>query len=57
MASKNKQFHNKKDNVTVKWVKRAQMWCRTIIKDNNQKQEWYSRAAKPSAKVENQEEA
>ena len=57
MASKNKQFHNKKDNVTVKWVKRAQMWCRTIIKNNNQKQEWYSRAAKPSAKVENQEEA
>lgn len=56
MASKNRQIHNKKDNVTVKWVKRARMWCRTIIKDNNQKQEWYSYDAKPSTKIEDKEE-
>jgi len=48
MASKNTQFHNKKDNITVKWVKRAQMWCRTIIKDNKQTQEWFSEKPKIS---------
>jgi hypothetical protein len=50
MASKNTQFHAKKDNITVKWVKRANMWCKTIIKENNQKQEWFSRSNKPSTK-------
>jgi hypothetical protein len=48
MASKNTQIHIKKDNVTIKWVKRAQMWCRTTIKDNKQTQEWFSKNAKPS---------
>jgi len=47
MASKNKAFHNKKDNITVKWVKRAQMWCRTTILDNKQTQEWFSKNEKP----------
>lgn len=47
MASKNTQYHNKKDNVTVKWVKRAQMWCRTTILDNKQTQEWFSKNEKP----------
>jgi len=48
VASKNTKIHIKKDNITVKWVKRANMWCKTIIKDNNQKQEWFSRSSKPS---------
>lgn len=48
MASKNTQFHNKPDTVTVKWVKKANMWCRTIIKDNKQTIEWFSKHEKPT---------
>jgi hypothetical protein len=57
MAGKKAQIHNKKDSITVKWVKRAQMWCKTIIKDNSQKQEWFSRDAKPSTQDKNQKDA
>lgn len=48
MASKNTQFHDKPDSVSVKWVKKAQMWCRTTIVDNKQTIEWFS--TEPSIK-------
>jgi hypothetical protein len=51
MASKNRQMHNKKDIVNIKWVKKAHMWCRTIIKDNKQTQEWYNSNNKPKKEV------
>lgn len=47
MASKNTQFHDKPDTVTVKWVKKAQMWCKTTIVDNKQTIEWFSKGNKP----------
>lgn len=47
MASKNKEFHDKEDMVSVKWVKKAQMWCKTTIKDNKQTIEWFSKNQKP----------
>lgn len=48
MASKNTQFHDKPDTVTVKWVKKAQMWCKTTIVDNKQTIEWFSKGNKPN---------
>ena len=53
MASKNTQHHIKKDMVSVKWVKKANMWCRTTIIDNKQTQEWFSRDARPDKKTQN----
>lgn len=48
MASKNTQFHDKPDSISVKWVKKAQMWCRTTVVDNKQTIEWFS--TEPSTK-------
>jgi hypothetical protein len=48
MASKNTQFHKKDDMVSVKWVKKAQMWAKTTIIDNKQTIEWFSKNEKPS---------
>lgn len=48
MASKNTQFHDKPDSVSVKWVKKAQMWCRTTVVDNKQTQEWFNEKPKIS---------
>lgn len=48
MASKNTQFHDKPDTVSIKWVKKAQMWCKTTIIDNKQTQEWYHEKPKIS---------
>jgi hypothetical protein len=50
MASKNKQHHNKPDMISVKWVKKAQMWARTTIKDNKQTIEWFSKNERPEVK-------
>lgn len=42
MAAKNKII-NKKDTDKIKWVKRAKMWCRTVISENKQTITWASR--------------
>jgi len=44
MAAKSKVNQRKqKDTYKVKWVKKAQMFCTTIIKDGKQTQEWSDR--------------
>ena len=29
------------DRVKIKWVKKAKQWCKTIIEDGKQRQEWF----------------
>lgn len=53
MASKNTQFHKKEDMVSVKWVKKANMWCKTTVLDNKQSIEWFSKDQKPKLEVNN----
>lgn len=43
MASKNKSGAKPKDTVKIKWVKRARMWCKTVIEDGKQTQTWTSK--------------
>ena len=40
MASKTNKIHIKKDMTSVKWVKRAKMWAKTVVKDGKQTIEW-----------------
>lgn len=40
MASKTNKVHIKKDMVNIKWVKRAKMWAKTVVKDGKQTIEW-----------------
>jgi len=47
MASKNTQYHKKEDMVSVKWVKKANMWAKTTILDNKQTVEWFTKNEKP----------
>lgn len=42
MASKNKAKNLQKDHVTVKWVKRARMFCKTEVKGGSFSQTWAS---------------
>jgi hypothetical protein len=51
MASKNTQFHKKDDMVSVKWVKKAQMWAKTTIIDNKQSIQWFSKNEKPNEEM------
>ena len=30
----------KKDSVNIKWVKKAKLWVKTVVKDNKQTQFW-----------------
>lgn len=43
MAVKNRQFHNKKKTIKIKFVKRAKMWCKTVIEDGKQTITWASK--------------
>ena len=40
MASKTNKVHIKKDMTNIKWVKRAKMWAKTVVKDGKQTIEW-----------------
>jgi len=40
MASKTNKVHIKKDMTSVKWVKRAQSWAKTTVKEGKQTIEW-----------------
>ena len=42
MASKNTGYHVKKDTVKIKYVKRARMWCKTVIEEGKQTITWAS---------------
>lgn len=43
MAVKNRQFHNKKDTIKIKFVKRARMWCKTVVGEGKQTITWASK--------------
>ena len=53
MANKAPKQHTLPKGITIKWVKRANMWCKTYMKDNKQVQEWTS--DKPERNLNDQE--